>query len=181
MLSHFHADHVGAVADFPEARYLYSRESYAAMRPLTGFGAVRAGFLRGLLPDDFEARSAHFEDLPACDLGERYAPFNRGADLFGDQSVVAIPLPGHAIGHYGLMVQTGEGAVFLVADAVYKTQAFKEHRRPMGIARLIFADWQGYLDTLRRLHEFHQARPDVLIMPAHCQDAWEAWQARCKN
>lgn len=181
VLSHFHADHVGAARDFPAARYLYSAESYAAMRPLGAFGAVRAGFLKGLLPEDFEARSAHFEDLPSCELGAAYAPFDRGTDLFGDRSVVAIPLPGHAVGHYGLMVQTADGPVFLVADAVYKTRAFQEHRRPMGIARLIFADWKGYLDTLSRLHAFHRARPDVLIMPAHCQEAWEAWQARCRN
>lgn len=181
VLSHFHADHVGAARDFPRSRYLYSRESYEAMRPLKGFAAVRAGFLKGLLPDDFEARSAHFEDMTICDLGPSYAPFNHGVDLFGDQSVVAIPLPGHAVGHYGLMIQTEQGPIFLVADAVYKTRAFKDNRRPMGIARLIFADWKGYLDTLRRLHDFHQARPDVLIMPAHCQEAWEAWQARCKN
>ncbi|HEY9898068.1 MAG TPA: MBL fold metallo-hydrolase [Pantanalinema sp.] len=181
VLSHFHADHVGAVRDFPEARYLYSSESYAAMRPLTGLGAVRAGFLRGLLPDDFEARSSHFEDLPACDLGATYAPFNRGADLCGDQSVVAVPLPGHAEGHHGLMLRTEEGPVFLVADAVYKTRAFKENRPPMGIARLIFSDWKGYLDTMSRLHAFHQARPDVLILPSHCQEAWEAFEARGKN
>lgn len=59
ILTHFHADHIAGVKDFPQAKLIYLPQAYEAVRSLRPLAAVRAGFLPGLLPDPerFAARS----------------------------------------------------------------------------------------------------------------------------
>jgi len=56
-LTHFHADHLVGLRDLPRARFVFAREAYEAVRGKRGLAAVKAGFLPGLLPHDFEARA----------------------------------------------------------------------------------------------------------------------------
>ena len=57
LISHFHADHIAALRDFPAARLLYYPEAWEAVAGRRGFSALRAAFMPDLLPADFEARS----------------------------------------------------------------------------------------------------------------------------
>lgn len=176
ILSHFHGDHVAALKDFPEARFVCSEDGYAELRALSGFAALRKGFLPGLLPEDFPRRLMPFEARPKVDLGGRLGPFTKGYDLFGDGLLIAIPLPGHAEGHFGLLVESERGPVFLVGDACWTREAFVEQRLPSFLAQLIFSDRRAYAETLRGLQVLSQERPDVLIVPSHCQSLWEAFE-----
>ena len=105
VLSHLHADHIAGVADFPGARLLCAREGWAVLQRLGRFAGVRRGLIRGLLPADFGARSVFFEDLKVASLPHDVLPFERGYDLFGDGSMFVVPLPGHAVGQFGLIFQ----------------------------------------------------------------------------
>jgi glyoxylase-like metal-dependent hydrolase (beta-lactamase superfamily II) len=169
VLSHFHADHVGGVADFPRAQYVYAREGYERVRNLHGIGAVKAGFLSGLLPSDFVARSRPILSQEWRDGVGSVPGFSRGMDLFGDGSVVAIPLPGHAEGHLGLEVRTGDGPpLFLVGDACWSTEAYQKNILPRLLARIALSDWDEYRETLGKIHEAHINAPEVKIVPCHC-------------
>ena len=173
LISHFHADHIGGVADFPQACYLYFREAYEAVREQRGFRAVRAGFLPGLLPNDFEQRSAPVDIADISPLPADYAPFTHGVDLFGDQSLLAVALPGHAQGQMGLFLQTDAGeTVFLAADACWHSKAYRELIWPHPLANLIQADAQAYRETLGKLHKLHVDQPHIRIVPFHCQEIY---------
>ncbi|MBC8141456.1 MAG: MBL fold metallo-hydrolase, partial [Armatimonadetes bacterium] len=100
VVSHFHADHIGGLLDFPEAVLVCSRDAYAAVAGLTGLAAVRRAFLPALMPPDFVERAVWTETLSAT-TGK---PEHR--DLFGDGSCVLVPLPGHAAGQIGLLAAT---------------------------------------------------------------------------
>ena len=52
-ISHFHADHVAALKDFPRAKFVYLPLAFASVRGKTGFSAVRKAFLPNLLPNAF--------------------------------------------------------------------------------------------------------------------------------
>ncbi len=171
ILSHFHADHVAGVSDFSNARYLYLRAAYSTLMNLGDWGSIRAGFLRGLLPGDFEPRSRPLEpeDL-RHDSG--LGPFPKGFDIFNDGSILAIPLPGHAPGHLGLLIQTAEGRTLLAGDACWSRQAFLEQRLPPLLIHRASHDPAGYVDTLSRLHALANAYPDLRILPSHCRESY---------
>lgn len=170
LLSHFHADHVGGARDFPNARFVCSEEAWRRTRGLRGFAAVRKAFLPGLLPPDFTARVAAVEGLRQVELPARLRPFETGADLFGDGSVAIVPLPGHAAGHYGVLLQTEPAPTFLVADACWLSRQYREYLLPHPIVNLILDDPRAYRESLRRLHELHRRDPLVTILPSHCSE-----------
>lgn len=64
VLSHFHADDPAGLRDFPNARILYKRDAHTAIKDLGLLASVKAGCLPGLLPDDFEERSAFIDETP---------------------------------------------------------------------------------------------------------------------
>jgi len=111
VLSHFHADHTAGLRDFPNATILYEREAYTAFKYLGLLASVKSGCLPGLLPDDFEERSAFIDETPRRRLPGDF-PFVMGYDLFGDGSLIAIDLPGHAAGQIGLFLMSATGEYF---------------------------------------------------------------------
>jgi len=104
VISHFHADHVGNLKLFSKARFIYSKKEYDHLMGLSRFMKVKAGFLCDLLPDDFESRSLYVEELDDKKINLPYKNFASGIDLFGDQSLVLVDLPGHSVGHLGVLV-----------------------------------------------------------------------------
>jgi len=172
LISHFHADHVGALRDFPKARLMYWPEAWQAVDGRRGWRALRAGFVPGLLPDDFDTRGEALGPARLRPLPPEYAPFTEGADLFGDESAWAVRLPGHATGQMGLFVRTDDGQqYFLVADACWHSQALRDGQGPHRLAGLIFANPAEYRQTLGQLHQFHLNQPQVHMIPSHCSEA----------
>jgi len=174
VLSHFHADHIGGMRDFPAAQYMYSEEAYRAVAGLGKLAAVRAGYLPGLLPDDLPARSKLLGSCAAVKLPDGM-PFASGYDLFGDGSLIAVDIPGHAAGQIGLLLSTAEHAYFLCADAVWSSRAYREHRPPHPLAGLIMASRGQYRDSFARVCRLHRQYPDIRIVPSHCGEALDRW------
>ncbi|WP_322923571.1 MBL fold metallo-hydrolase [Paenibacillus campi] len=188
ILSHFHGDHIAAVRDFPQAQFIYLQEAYDAVRKLRSLRAVKAGFLRGLLPDDFEARSLPFTRR---DLNVPYEPGSWNGvvqehqehqehtvvchDLFRDGSVLALELSGHADGMIGLAVLAGEQEYLLCADTVWSSRAFMDNHKPHLAAGIIMSNRQQYDHHMQRLRRWHLRHPQLRIVPSHCREALDAW------
>jgi glyoxylase-like metal-dependent hydrolase (beta-lactamase superfamily II) len=175
VLSHFHADHIGGVRDFPEARFLYMQASYRAVNQLGPIASVKAGFLPGLLPSNFEERSGFVEDCSVVPLPSEM-PFEHGFDLFGDGSLVAVELPGHAAGQIGVFLNGESEAYLLCADAVWSSRAYREGRLPHLAARLIMDNSAHYFETFDRICRLHKAVPQLRIVPSHCQEVIRSMQ-----
>jgi glyoxylase-like metal-dependent hydrolase (beta-lactamase superfamily II) len=178
-ISHFHADHISALADFPLARFRFLPAAYAAVRQLGRVQALRRGVLPALIPRDFEARAEPFGDTRPVALSPQCAPFETGVDVFGDGSCLAVELPGHARGQLGLFVRDQDDRMFfLVADACWTHAGFSRGVRPHPITGLLFDDTRQYHRTLDRLAELHRRAPDVVIVPSHCQQTFESLRQR---
>lgn len=166
IVSHFHADHVGGLRDFPEARFVCDRAAYDAVHARRGFGAVRRAFLPALVPEDFAERALWTEDLMLADPIPGLSP---ARDLFGDDSCLLVPLPGHAAGQIGLLATARDGKkLFFVADAVYTTRAIRANKPFHPITNLFTNDRVAANATLSALNAYHSARPDTLLLPTHC-------------
>ncbi len=169
VLSHFHADHIGGAADFPFATYIYRQSSYSAVRELSKWGALRAGFLSGLLPDDFMSRSRALSDRDFSVDSFGFHDLDLACDLFGDSSVMAVDLPGHATGQIGLLLRDeNDQQYFLVADACWGQRAYQQMRPPSQIVRSIFSDWEQYKNTLQKIQSVSVESPKLKIVPCHC-------------
>lgn len=169
VVSHFHADHVGAARDFPRARFVCAEKAWTAVRGLSGLRALRAGFLPSLLPEDFEHRLDFLEACPLVRLPADLAPFEQAWDVLGDGSLLAVPLPGHAPGHVGLYLPSVGQGLFLVADAAWRFESIAGPAWPHPLASLVLHDVRAYRETLARLHQLHRANPHLRMVPSHCE------------
>ena len=110
-ISHYHLDHIGQAADFPQAKLLIGKGDFAALGQ-----------------PGHEARAKFFS--PWLQKGAKVEKVTGDLDVFGDGSVVMLDLPGHTPGHHGLLVQLPKrGAVLLSGDVVH----FRENLESMGV------------------------------------------------
>jgi len=170
ILSHFHGDHIAGLRDFPSARFYFLPEAYATLRQRRGVRALRRGFLPGLLPPDFDARTAPLGGPVA--LPRALAPFDTGIDLLRDGSLIGVPLPGHAAGQLGLVVRADGALRFLCADAAWSTRAIEELVLPNPLTYLIMDDRRAYRRTLHGLHLLRRRAPELDLIPSHCPRVW---------
>ncbi|PXA82398.1 MBL fold metallo-hydrolase [Caulobacter sp. D5] len=172
IVSHFHGDHVAGLPAFPNAKILCARAGLEQIQGLGRFAGVRRGLLAGLLPADVEARAVFFEDRPRCALPAELAPFETGADLLGDGSLIAVELPGHCPGHWGLAARGSDDRLwFFVGDAAWSLKAIRENRPPPAFTTALLGRTDRYRATLADLHSLHGRAPEVVLTPSHCREA----------
>lgn len=167
-VSHFHGDHVGGLADFAEARVWCAHEAWQDLHRRTRLGALIKGLLPALAPPTLHQRLHFFEHAPAVRLPAELAPFALGYDIFGDGSLLAVSLPGHAVGHFGVCFRAQGRWIFLVADAAWSTRAIEENAPPPRWATALLGATGAYRRTLHGLHQL-AVRRSVTLVPAHCQ------------
>ncbi len=169
ILSHFHADHVAGLRDFPGARLVATRAGYDAVAGRTGWGAVRRAFLPGLMPEDFERRAqllGPFAGAPLGCLGPTH-------DLFGDGAVRLVELPGHAHGQIGMLAQTKSGPLFFVADGCWLSRNYRENTPPHWMTHLMIDDVKAMKATIANLHRWAVENPSVPLIPTHCPETFQ--------
>jgi len=167
VLSHLHGDHAGGLGDFPRARVLCAGGALDDLAGRGRIGNLRLGQLPALLAP-VAGRIERMEALAPVELAPPFHEFGQARDLFGDGSLLAVPLPGHAAGHHGLLFEDQQGPVLLVADASWSSQSIVDNTPPPALVTGWLGDTAQYRQTLARLHRLHHAAPDVRIVPAHC-------------
>jgi glyoxylase-like metal-dependent hydrolase (beta-lactamase superfamily II) len=168
IVSHFHADHLAGLHDFPASRFVALPEAYASVARRKGIAAVRRAFIPALLPADFQRRLALLDrfDGPTLPL------LGPSHDLFGDGSVLLVRLPGHAAGQLGALVNTTRGPILFVADSCWMARSVRENRPPSSLVNFLADDVAAMHGTIACLHAFAALRPDVLIVPSHCPETF---------
>jgi glyoxylase-like metal-dependent hydrolase (beta-lactamase superfamily II) len=171
VISHFHGDHIAGLHAFPKARLFCSRHGADQLTQSSRFGRVRRGLLSGLTPPAWRDRARFFEDMPRIALNADLKPFDIGVDVLGDGSLIAVPLPGHCIGHWGLLLKNSEGRdTFLVGDAAWSLHAIRDNIPPPGLTTSLLGDTKTYRGTLTDLHALSARNRDILIAPSHCPE-----------
>ena len=164
VLSHFHADHVAGLHDFPQARLLCSAEGWNAVRSLRGLGAVRRGFVPGLLPPDIEARLQFTDASPLVALPAALHPFTHARDVLGTGELLVVDLPGHVPGHVGAFVAADSGWVLLASDAAWVPEGYQQLRGPSELTFVIQHHRAAYYRTLQQLHTLHQSGQAAILL-----------------
>ncbi len=168
IVSHFHADHIAGLRDFPAAAIVADAAAIDSVLGLDGVAALRRAYVPALMPADFVERVRPIFRFDGPEVG----PLGPSHDLFGDGSLLLLRLPGHARGQLGLLLRTASGPALLAADGAWTTRSIRERRGPGRAGYLIADDARALDQTLDRLHAFALANPTVALIPTHCPESY---------
>jgi glyoxylase-like metal-dependent hydrolase (beta-lactamase superfamily II) len=167
LLSHLHWDHVSGIPDLPGIPLRINRVEHKGLQK--GPLAQNRSLVKRLLCDN---------PIELFDVdGPAYAGFQASYDLFGDGSIILVPLPGHTAGQVGMFIHRANGPhLFLIADAAWLTENYLKPA-PMHplFWSLISSDRAAALQTLIELHRFAHQYPEIPMIAMHDAPMQEAF------
>lgn len=167
LISHLHWDHVSGIPDIPGVPLRINRVEFEAAQH--GLLQQRQGLSRRLMGNNAV-------ELFDCN-GPAYEGFSSSRDLFGDGSIVLVPLAGHTPGHTGMFINRSNGLrLFLLGDAVWVTE---NYLRPATMHPFIWSrvtsDDALACQTLLELHYFSRRHPEIPMIAMHDAHLQEAF------
>lgn len=156
--SHLHWDHAGGIEDFPNAEVWVQPEELQQ--------AHSGGVHQGFLPGEIDATTIRWRTLAFSE--QPYEQYHRSLDVFGDGSLILVPMTGHTAGSVGLFINAGGRRYFLTGDTTWAIEGFTRPAHKFfamrGIADLNLRQMDAEIVGVRRL----MARdPELTIIPAH--------------
>lgn len=157
LLSHAHWDHASGLSDFPDVPVWapYEEINYAHIaRPPAVF------------PSEFRhpVKWVPFQFEPTPFMG-----YDESLDLFGDGSLVLVPMRGHTPGSVGLFITLEDGRRFFFSgDTTWQLSGFTGPHEKFWISRkLVDADRERTLAEVARVHQLTRTYPQLTVVPAH--------------
>ncbi len=166
VVTHFHADHVSSLRLFGNAAFIAWGAAARAVMGMSPAAALHNGIFKELIPPDFMQRLLPLEGLSRLPTG---TALGQGYDLFGDGSYLAVPLPGHAFGHFGIFWREAPGPVIYAADAAWTHEALMQDKTPWLSSTIVFDDRGAGRDSQRLLRAFAEQGGQVRL----CHDVEE--------
>ncbi|MCV2353095.1 MBL fold metallo-hydrolase [Paucibacter sp. B2R-40] len=160
ILSHSHWDHAGGVLDFPEAKIgVAAAEMELIRHPTSGPGGTWAS--------QIAAKSIQWESLDF--KPQPYRGYAQSLDLFGDGSVVLVPMPGHTPGSTGMFLKVDSGQVyFFIGDVAWTVDAIKAGAPKFwAAAALVDGHAEQTQSSVEQLRAMMGKDPALVLLPAH--------------
>jgi glyoxylase-like metal-dependent hydrolase (beta-lactamase superfamily II) len=156
IISHSHWDHVSGLEDFPQA------EAWFAKEEIEDIPALPAGELIQQMKGGLKLNGFEF-------TGVAYENFDRSYDLFGDTSVVLVPLPGHTPGSIGMFVNLRSGKrFFFIGDLTWALEGIElPAERPWISRKLVDRNEEQVRAAIVKVHQLMKRHPDLVVVPAH--------------
>ncbi|MGJ1392638.1 MBL fold metallo-hydrolase [Sphingobacterium spiritivorum] len=156
IISHLDPDHIGGLADFPDATVHIGKEEY------DNFNSGNPRYLTHML-DHHPVIQTYAETTDKWfGLEARKVNINPGIDIY------LIPLFGHTLGHCGVAFRQDDKWFFYIGDAYYMKIELTDNRHPVNDLAKDRADnneWR--LNTLHKISEFINHHPDVEVFGYH--------------
>jgi glyoxylase-like metal-dependent hydrolase (beta-lactamase superfamily II) len=131
-ISHYHDDHIGQAAGFPDAELLIGR-----------------GDAEAVASGQMEATRAQLAPWLADGASGKVTRITADHDVFGDGSVRMVAMHGHTPGHKSLVVELPQSGTFMLTGDLYH---FEEQIENKGVP--VFNTDRA--DTLASFHRFDQ-------------------------
>jgi glyoxylase-like metal-dependent hydrolase (beta-lactamase superfamily II) len=156
IISHSHWDHVSGLEDFPQA------EAWFAKQEIDDIPTLPASELIQQMKGNLKLHQFEFAD-------RAYENFDRSFDLFGDASIVLVPLPGHTPGSIGMFVNLRSGKrFFFIGDLTWALEGIElPAERPWISRKLVDRDEEQVRAAIVKVHQLMKRYPEMVIVPAH--------------
>lgn len=157
ILSHAHWDHASALADFPEVPVWAPYEEIEFTEIATPPAILPSQFTHGV-------KWHPFTFLPIPFMG-----FEESLDLFGDRSLVLVPLRGHTPGSVGLFLTLDDGRrFFFTGDTSWRLEGFTGPKEKFWVSRrMVDNDREATRTQLQKVHDLLRREPGLTVVPAH--------------
>ncbi|MCK0126347.1 N-acyl homoserine lactonase family protein [Gelidibacter sp. F2691] len=162
VISHLHFDHVGGIAQIPQAKLLVSKREWAQLsQPHPEH--------EWILKEHIEIPGANWQPFAFQSTDDPlFEGFDGVYDVVGDGSIVLLPTPGHTPGSISMLIrQSGWAPILLVADLTYDPQLLEQDITPgTGDAAELRA-------SFAKVRTLKQRLPDLEIVASHDYGATE--------
>ena len=167
LVTHAHWDHLSGARDFPDIPVLMLPEEIAFMK------AAKKSFMGNVFPHQIQALAKQLKPVQLQDVP--YENFSKSFDLYGDQSVIIVPLPGHTPGSMGVFVNAATDRRYLfVGDALWSVDPNGQpENRTLGAEIFSDHDRRQARETREKLRELIQFSNEITLIPTHDQKALE--------
>jgi glyoxylase-like metal-dependent hydrolase (beta-lactamase superfamily II) len=166
IVSHFHADHIAGLKDFPSATFICSEAALTEVKALKGIKAVKKGILHALFPVDFYERVRTIEDF-----SDKITVSKEGLTtyfLFKNEQFKLVAVHGHAKGMLGFIFDTDNKKIFFGTDASWSYDTYNQGILPFKIVKLFFDSWKDFVETQQKIRTFQDQNPMFTILFTHC-------------
>ncbi|QUR68136.1 MBL fold metallo-hydrolase [Mycobacterium spongiae] len=157
VISHLHSDHVGGIAEIPQAELFTAAEGFAYMR------GPHHPERHMVLRERTEIPGAKWRMIPFEPNDDpALEPFTEKFDLMGDGSLVVVPTPGHLAGSVSMLVRRNSAPpLLLVGDLTYAEELLYRDQFPA------IGDKKLLADSFAKVRALKKHLPDLVILPAH--------------
>lgn len=166
LLTHLHWDHTGVIEGFPDKEIWTTEEEF-------NWGREHGSGADGFFPEDYMKEGLSWKFVTFDSV--KYESFDRSLDLYGDGSIVLVPLPGHTAGSVGMFVTLKNGSRYLfIGDISWSQKALDipAKRPPLG-QHLADKFDEELTASLVQLHHLKKKYPKLQIIPTHDEAAFK--------
>lgn len=156
VISHLDNDHIGGVADFPNATVHVGLEEYES------YNAGNPRYLKTPLSHNPTIKTYAKSNLNWFGFEARKVDTNTELEIF------LIPLFGHTLGQCGVAVKTEKGWIFYIADAYYMRLELTNGDHPVNLLAKMRAENNDLrLETLDKIRNLIIEHPEIEVFGYH--------------
>lgn len=155
--SHLHFDHISGALDFPNTEVWATeteRDFFLSDKSFSNFPSTKRPTTKW-----------HIFKWTAI----KYRGYEKSLDIYGDDSIVLVSMPGHTPGSLGMFMNFKNGdIVFFVGDTVWNNKAIESLAPKFFISRwMVDNDAASVSKQIEHLHALKKEFPNILIVPTH--------------
>lgn len=156
VISHLHFDHVGGIADIPQAELLVSKREWAQL-------STPHPEHEWILREHIEIPGAKWREIGFAPTDDPlFADFGGIHDVMGDGSMILLPTPGHTPGSMSMLIRSaGLPPILLVGDLTYEADLLMNNKTPGT------GDAKQLQSSFAKVRNLKQQLPDLVILASH--------------